>query len=360
MAACVDATACAILVYSCLDIHGGFWKGALEVQTTEQVFFPLHIVNMRVWWQLFQLGAYPTILQKKKQQFLANVASTPVPGFRCGGCGLLRQTARKLHDHVVECHMSQSGLLLQNPNLTEALLNPRRVVRNPTQENVVSLAVSANMTLNSFPALALSECGVVPSLLDVGGLVRMFVHMATFVTMPVAMDDNDDDNARPGLRLAVWYFWFIAVLGSMNISGCYRLMPRWWRFIPTYIFAGQWQGCSVEGFVPRISTIEATRLRSCTDVQKAGQRVLQCAESCREYVYVVCQNFHTSFGIAWDTYQEHGERCCNISRLVTTDFHRLTLAVWSAGHQVRRRFLEASNVWSGFAVGLHCSPDGHF
>ena len=119
-------------------------------------------------------------------------------------------------------------------------------------------------SLETFEGLALSLCGNIPSLLGVAGIVRMLVTFAGFVTMPceIPIDMDHQNSSYPGCLLHTWQCFFIAALSSADVLSYFRLMPTFFRSLPSYFFAGQWQnsGCSMEGFGPTLAIKEAAML----------------------------------------------------------------------------------------------------
>ena len=290
----------ALLLHSCLDHKEGFFAGALQIQSTDQIFFPLHVVSTRVWWNLRQLSAYPNAFLKEKQILhkRANPAPAMVPGLRCPGCGLLKRRNQLLH-HVRDCHMKRNGRDLLVPEMEQQFLNPVHVVRpancfDPEPEDTPSMVLPS---LETFEGLALSLCGNIPSLLGVAGIVRMLVTLAGFVTMPCEMpiDTDHQNSSYPGCLLHTWHCFFIAALSSAGVLVYYRLMPTFFRSVPSYCFAGQWlnSGCSIEGFGRILSIRDTAMLRRSALVRRAGACVLAHVEGCRALIHIACANFKT-------------------------------------------------------------------
>lgn len=155
----------------CLHLPHGFIKTAQSSQAVAQVFFPMVLANVGVFWHLHFLGCYSAQLGRLRARLELQLVNDPVlsritPGFRCRICRLLRTRPQDMWGHLRSCHTRPLAFASG-----EAGFEPQRVFRPARSWGTQALAaagapgVLANMR-HRLDALGLRQPGAQPQPLE--------------------------------------------------------------------------------------------------------------------------------------------------------------------------------------------------
>ena len=229
-----------LLTCDLYHMDNGFISGSRLVQKTLCVFFPVHLANAQIWWQLVHLGSSPQELQMHISDTLNVVpcqSARVVAGFRCRICGLLFGRAAGVVQHFRELHPPHE-------TRENALYEPMRVVR---PEHCFKPPVdSTHSSDGSFSSLPLAQPGAqVPTLEHARNLVGVFTAMLDYVQVGAPVPD-DGSSEEEGLTPANWCAFVRAcVKGSL-----WRIFPNWWSSFMSFVLLGTYRGCTLGTFEP--------------------------------------------------------------------------------------------------------------
>ena len=98
-----------MVVESILASANGVLAGCARLQKTEAVFFPLHVLEATTWWSLVHVGFPQTMRQRVIERVLdlrrpKAMEEVDVLLFVCRFCGLLKQYAAEMVEHIRDVH----------------------------------------------------------------------------------------------------------------------------------------------------------------------------------------------------------------------------------------------------------------
>ena len=297
----------AFLVHLCLSLPGGFIEGALQVQKTAAVFFPLHVCVHRVRLHLYHLGLLPPALAR-----LQAVASAPsqghegqvraVTGVRCPACGLLKRSGAAMMAHIRSEHFFPDGQprrrhFVERMFQCVDVLRPERYLAPPRPDPSAEADVVEPLTGIAARQLRQRSDGV-SSIWEVERLLHMFRTLLDYAAFPAA-----GASARGHLpQLPDVVRWFFAAMGSRECKPVWRTYQRFISLSCGYIVSGRWQGRSIESFsrVER-SVQEAARGRARSLAAVAAGTAAAATRYAREFFRQL------SAGYAEEVIRAHGD-----------------------------------------------------
>ena len=302
----------ALLTHDCFSMKGGFIASALRVQESAQVFFPLHLVNRRVWWQLCHLGLLPTAAARLEARSLAppqDHMAARVAGFRCRCCGLLRKTGGELVKHFRACHLHENGHPRRR-NFTPDMFTHASEVLRPSHcfECSAPLRISADADIKQpILALAARQRDVkVSSIWEKEGLLRLLRTLLSYAVSPhdcaavVASSRQAVVKVSPTLQDV--FRWFLAALGSKACKPMWVSSRSYWSCCCSCIISGHWQKRNVEAFDSKEHTVqEALPSRSRAQAVAATDVAIAATQYVRRFFHTLSRNFEQ------DVIHSHGD-----------------------------------------------------
>ena len=262
-------------------------SSAVQVQTTKQVFFPLHLVSRCVWWQLAYLGFLP---HRPNELFhvpgLAR-AQAQQSGYRCRICGFLQKRALAIVHHHRACHNRPVAMACYG----EAAYEPQHVRRDFAFLAEGDAGQESQLKYGpSIDALAVAQAvATPPSLSQAIHLIQFFSELlghVQFANEPYGLTKHN---------------WCRAVV-AFTSGPIFRLCPRWWASYPLAVMTGQYQGRSVEEFVPPVPSPHALASRQRDAASRASTSLLSTVVSAQSFV----RELHVRFrGEVIDTHGDH-------------------------------------------------------
>ena len=244
------------LIHLCFQLAHGFIAGALEVQTTTQVFFPLHLCSYRVWWHLLSLGEPPTVAARYRDKIVLpsegrNDSVAMRIGFRCKECGLLKGSGAELLEHVKDCH-THEGAPRRTNYCESSLLSPDEVLRpscvfRPSMsERPLAWAMSAEQACLGLGAR--QEGAAAPSLFELERLFNLFGILLSYACLPGDLLGVGPDTRGEALSFLECLKFFVVVLGSPQCKPLWSSLRPYMRWCTQYVATGLWRGCCLSRF----------------------------------------------------------------------------------------------------------------
>ena len=279
----------AFLTHLCLSLPHGFIQGALQVQKTAAVFFPLHVCVHRVRLNLCHLGLLPPALAR-----LQAVACAPsqghdgqvraVTGVRCPACGLLKRSGAAMAAHIKREHLFPDGRPRRR-HFVEAMfrrddvLRPERYFTPPRSDPVAEADVVEPLTCIAIRQVRQGS-DAVNSIWEVERFLNMFHTLLDYADFPTALA-----SAQGHLpRVPDVVRWFFTAMGSRECKPVWKTYEKFINLSCGYIISGHWQGRSIDTFsrVER-SVPEAARWRTRSQAAVAARNAIAATRYVRTF-----------------------------------------------------------------------------
>ena len=279
-----------LLLNDLLHVRSGYQSGCVTLQTTQAVFFKLHLASAQMWWQLMFFGAsqweryhlvhricfgHRASMQEAERTFC----------FKCRFCGLFSPSGKAMHAHVVTCHPYSKQIYRRQIENYEAW----RMFRPKLQPLSSSFVLSNHdVGADPFAGLALRQPGVIVTGMEVThAYLKFFAHLLTFVDWAGSFAANPQ-RERQGISLGDWIR--VANLSCWVPSHVRRSSPNFWRAVPEALLTDTFRGVPLSADVAkgqghRISLQEVCRKRNPKQIYSAAEHLCLVVQAGQSFMH---------------------------------------------------------------------------
>ena len=250
----------AMLSHLCLSWPEGFLDGALHVQTTAEVFFPVHLRNRQVHWSLKHLSALPCVVARFAHNACSVAAETQQRSsaracWRCNICGLILPTNQALLSHLRELHLNHAGEMRRSSYTETQFFERTKLLRK--EREVLPRCAPFSPPVHAegrspIMCLAARQRGARPrSLWEMQGIVETLgslLEFAVFADDAPCFPAGPRAGAGPAPGPKDCFRWLFAVLGSAQLVSLWRGARMFWSFLSGFVAAGCFKGCELGHF----------------------------------------------------------------------------------------------------------------
>ena len=297
----------AFLVHLCLSLPHGFIQGALQVQKTEQVFFPLHVWVHRVRLHLRHLGQSPLAVAKSQARASASSQGHDqdrVWGWRCPVCGLLKGQQADMRAHVQEMHvLDRKKHKFRRSNFEVKMMKKDITVYKPKRyftatPHCPDPGAEADV-VDPLACIAGRQVRRHSDVTSIWELERLMFLLHLLLDFCLGCHDARAAQVQDVAR------WFFAVVGSRECQPVWKQYREYIRLSCGYILTGYWQGRQLDFLNPfELSAPDAGRVvreRTREQFMKAASVTMAATRYARKFFDKV------SAGYEIEVVQSHGD-----------------------------------------------------